>query len=173
MEKQKKLMEKMQENISLVQRVKNDDEMRCKKQAEEADRSAYEAEVNKQARLKQMRQETQAFLFKQMAEKDDRKKQALELKSLQAQILDADSQEYGSIEAQKKIEKLQKYHAFRGELENQMASNQLRKNPAMSENEMKMNRRLLDLVDRTFEHRDQEMAMDVIDDIGPEDAAVQ
>merc|ERR1719443_2372732 len=118
MEKQKKLMEKMQENISLVQRVKNDDEMRCKKQAEEADRSAYEAEVNKQARLKQMRQETQAFLFKQMAEKDDRKRQTAELKTLQAAILDMDSQEYTSIEEQKKIEKKRKYQNHRSQLEN-------------------------------------------------------
>merc|ERR1719387_2077616 len=171
MEKQKKLMEKMQENISLVQRVKNDDEMRCKKQAEEADRSAYEAEVNKQARLKQMRQETQAFLFKQMAEKDDRKRQAAELKSLQAAILDMDSQEYTAIEEQKKVDKKRKYLSHRTQLENQIIKNQDRKNPAMSETEIKMNRRLLTLVERTFEQRDQEIASEQLDDLGPEDAA--
>lgn len=173
MGKQKALMEQMQANVAQVQQAKgDDDERRVRAQQEEGDRCAFEAEMNKQSRLKQMKQETQAFLFKQMAEKDDRKNNDLELKGLQAHILDADSKEYNEIELQKKVDKRSRNVDHRFELERQMVNNASRKKPAMSETEVKMNRRLLNLVDRTFEGRDDDGMGNEDYEMGPEDAAV-
>jgi len=173
MGKQKALMEQMQANVAQVQQAKgDDDERRVRAQQEEADRCAFEAEMNKQSRLKQMKQETQAFLFRQMAEKDDRKNNDLELKGLQASILDADSKEYNSIELQKKVDRRSRNVSHRFELERQMVNNAAQKKPAMTETEVKMNRRLLSLVERTFEGRDDD-GIDGMDyEMGPEDAAV-
>merc|ERR1719408_1122834 len=80
MDKQKSLMERMKENVVKQQQAKGDeDAIRAQRQKEEADARAVEMERNKKAKLQSMRQETQAFLFKQMAEKDGKKRQALEL----------------------------------------------------------------------------------------------
>merc|ERR1711934_460448 len=102
MDKQKALMEKMKDNVIKQQQKKGDEDYRrAAKQKEEADQRAIEMERNKEAKLKEMRYDTQAFLFKQMAEKDEKKEQALELKRLQAGILEADTQEYMQMEKQK------------------------------------------------------------------------
>merc|ERR1712124_49732 len=95
-------MEKMKENVQKQQQKKGDeDSKRAAKQKEEADARAIEMERNKEAKLKEMRHDTQKFLFKQMAEKDEKKGAALELKRLQASILEADTQEYMQMEKQK------------------------------------------------------------------------
>merc|ERR1719353_1875560 len=74
MDKQKALMEKMKENVIKQQKAKGDeDARRAAKQKEEADARAIEMERNKAAKLKDMRHDTQSFLFKQMAEKDEKK----------------------------------------------------------------------------------------------------
>merc|ERR1719199_668278 len=97
MEKQRVLMEKMKENVVAQQQAKGDeDAMRAERQKAEADARALEMERNKHEKLQNMRAETQAFLFKQMAEKDDKKRQALELKQLQAAILEQDTGEYNA-----------------------------------------------------------------------------
>merc|ERR1711937_809343 len=94
---------------------------RAAKQKEEADQRAIEMERNKEEKLKQMRHETQAFLFKQMAEKDEKKEQALELKRLQASILEADTQEYMQMEKQKSQDRRIRNIEHRVELEEQIA----------------------------------------------------
>merc|ERR1719506_1345837 len=71
MERQKALMEKLQANVQQqAQESGDNDAKRAKLQQDEMDRHYAEAERVKQARLKQLRLETQAYLFKQMAEKD-------------------------------------------------------------------------------------------------------
>merc|ERR1711985_162323 len=157
MDKQKALMEKMKENVQKQQAKKGDeDARRAMKQKEEADARAIEMERNKEAKLKEMRHDTQKFLFKQMAEKDEKKEQALELKRLQASILEADTQEYMQMEKQKSHDRRMRNVEHRVLLEEQIAERA--KDPArkyaMSGAEMKMNRQLLDLVDKTLKERD-------------------
>merc|ERR1711985_134410 len=160
MDKQKALMEKMKENVQKQQAKKGDeDARRAAKQKEEADARAIEMERNKEAKLKEMRHDTQKFLFKQMAEKDEKKEQALELKRLQAGILEADTQEYMQMEKQKAHDRRVRNVEHRVLLEEQIAERA--KDPArkyaMSGAEMKMNRQLLDLVDKTLTERDAYM----------------
>merc|ERR1719217_22520 len=74
MERQKALMDKLQANVSQQAKEAGDnDATRAKMQADEQEKHYAEAERIKQERLKQLRLETQAYLFKQMAEKDNRK----------------------------------------------------------------------------------------------------
>merc|ERR1719199_2353365 len=155
MEKQRVLMEKMKENVVAQQQAKGDeDAMRAERQKAEADARALEMERNKQEKLHSMRADTQAFLFKQMAEKDDKKRQTLELKRLQASILEADTAEYMEMEAKKAKEKRIKNVEHRLLLENQIQIKNAKKEFAMSESEIKMNRQLLELVDKTLQERD-------------------
>merc|ERR1712070_592133 len=116
------LMEKMKDNVQKQQKKKGDeDARRAVRQKEEADARAIEMERNKEAKLKEMRFDTQKFLFKQMAEKDEKKEQALELKRLQASILEADTQEYMQMEKQKFQDKRVRNVEHRIELEAQIA----------------------------------------------------
>merc|ERR1711985_158191 len=157
MDKQKALMEKMKQNVQKQQQKKGDeDARRATKQKEEADARAIEMERNKEAKLKEMRYETQNFLFKQMAEKDEKKGQAMELKRLQASILDADTQEYMQMEKQKSQDRRVRNVEHRIELEDQIADRaaEVTRKYAMSGAEVKMNRQLLDLVDKTLKERD-------------------
>merc|ERR1719316_2072955 len=157
MDKQKALMEKMKENVQKQQKKKGDeDARRAAKQKEEADQRAIEMERNKEAKLKEMRHETQQFLFKQMAEKDEKKEQALELKRLQASILEADTQEYMQMEKQKSVDRRVRNIDHRIELEDQIAvrAQEPARKYAMSGAEIKMNRQLLELVDKTLQERD-------------------
>merc|ERR1711985_195258 len=157
MDKQKALMEKMKQNVQKQQQKKGDeDARRAQKQKEEADQRAIEMERNKEAKLKEMRHDTQAFLFKQMAEKDEKKGQALELKRLQASILEADTQEYMQMEKQKSQDRRSRNIEHRIELEDQIADRaaEVTRKYAMSGAEVKMNRQLLDLVDKTLKERD-------------------
>merc|ERR1711924_16123 len=143
MDKQKALMEKMKENVQ-------------KQQKEEGDQRAIEMERNKEAKLREMRHETQAFLFKQMAEKDEKKEQALELKRLQASILEADTQEYMQMEKQKASDRRVRNIEHRILLEDQIAerAKEVSNKYAMSGAEINMTRQLLDLVDKTLQERD-------------------
>merc|ERR1712224_364220 len=143
--------------VQKQQKKKGDeDARRAAKQKEEADARAIEMERNKEAKLKEMRHDTQAFLFKQMAEKDEKKEQDLELKRLQASILEADTQEYMQMEKQKSHDRRTRNVEHRIELEEQIADRaaEVVRKYAMSGAEVKMNRQLLDLVDKTLKERD-------------------
>merc|ERR1712139_418996 len=96
------------------------------------------------------------FLFKQMAEKDEKKEQALELKRLQSAILEADTQEYMQMEKQKSHDRRVRNIEHRIELEDQIAdrAKEPARKYAMSGAEVKMNRQLLDLVTKTLDERD-------------------
>jgi hypothetical protein len=159
MDKQKALMEKMKENVMKQQQAKGDeDALRAERQKAEADARAVEMDRNKQEKLKAMRGDTQAFLFKQMAEKDERKRQALELKRLQATILEVDTNEYNEMESKKAVNRRLKNVEHRLELEQQIYAKQQVKQAAMSESEIKMNAQLLELVDKTLKERDNLLA---------------
>eukprot|EP00913_Durusdinium_trenchii_P003198 g2958.t1 len=97
MERQSELMKKLQENVDTVKKGAGDnDAQRAALQAEEQDRHYFEAESVKQNRLQQMRLENQAYLLKQMEEKDSRKNEEKYLQQIQAAILERDAEDWMS-----------------------------------------------------------------------------
>merc|ERR1719382_1280881 len=121
------------------------------------DRHFFEAENMKQGRLKQLRLENQAYLLKQMEEKDMRKDDDKQLQDIQAQILQRDTQEYNDVERQKTIDKRSRALEHRRDVERQMEQKHLSTIPEMSEAEIAMNKPLLNLVNRTLKTRDEYM----------------
>merc|ERR1719456_318993 len=143
MDKQKALMEKMKENVQKQQQAKGDeDNRRAAKQKEEADARAIEMERNKEAKLRQMRLETQDFLFAQMEEKEGRKEQAYELKRLQAHILDADTKEYTEMEKARAIERRRQNVEHRIELDEQIARKRAEKHFTMERKRQNLEHRI-------------------------------
>merc|ERR1719235_3065828 len=129
-------MDKLQANVAQQAKEAGDnDHMRAQAQADEADRHYAEAERVKQQRLKQLRLETQAYLFKQMAEKDNRKNEDKELQNIQAQILERDTEEYNEIEREKLVAKKIRNFEHRKEIEGQIYARSLQSVPEMSEAE--------------------------------------
>jgi len=166
MGRQKALMEKLQANVSQQAKAAGDnDALRAQLQADEQDQHYSEAERVKQSRLKQLRLETQAYLFKQMAEKDGRKNEDKDLQNIQAQILERDTEEYNEIEREKLVSKKVRNFEHRKEIEGQMMARSKQSVPEMSEAEVKMNRNLLNLVNRTLTVRDERNAQ-MVDEEG-------
>merc|ERR1719181_1038255 len=159
MSRQKALMDKLQANVSQQAKEAGDnDAQRAQMQADEADKHYAEAERVKQQRLKQLRLETQAYLFKQMAEKDSRKNDEKDLQNIQAAILERDTEEYNEIEREKIVAKKIRNYEHRKEIEGQILARSKQSVPEMSEAEVKMNRQLLGLVHRTLAVRDERNA---------------
>merc|ERR1711990_589797 len=159
MGRQKALMDKLQANVAQQAKESGDnDAKRAKMQQDEMDRHYAAAERVKQARLKQLRLETQAYLFKQMAEKDNRRNEEKDLQNIQSQILERDTEEYNEIEREKLISKKMRNWEHRKEIEGQIQARSRQSVPEMSEAEIKMNRQLLNLVNRTLNVRDERQA---------------
>merc|ERR1711972_1106178 len=155
MEKQAQLMKKLQENVAAVQKGAGDnDAQRALAQQEEMDRHFFEAEALKQQRLKQLRVENQSYLLKQMEEKDERKDEDKQLQHIQAHILTKDTEEYNEIERRKTVDRRLRNVEHRKDIEKQMEYKHSVSVPQMSEIEMKLNKPLLNLVNRTLENRD-------------------
>merc|ERR1712151_40040 len=155
MARQKDLMEKLQENVAAQAKDAGDnDAKRANMQQAEMDRHYFEAEKTKMQRLKQMRLENQAYLLRQMGEKDGRKEEDRSLANIQAQILEKDTEEYNEIERQKAIERRIRNFDHRQELEHQISIRAGQRAPEMSQAEMDLNRPLLNLVHRTLHDRD-------------------
>jgi len=156
--RQKELMEKMKENVVAQQQAKGDeDARRAQKQKEERDARDVEMERNKAQKLRQMRLETQDFLFAQMEEKEARKAQAVQLKGLQARILEEDTKEYMDMEKQRSLERHRLNLEHRLELDEQMRRKKQMTQEfkyCMSENEVSMNKQLLEVVEKTLKERD-------------------
>ncbi|CAK9025103.1 unnamed protein product [Durusdinium trenchii] len=156
MERQSELMKKLQENVDTVKKGAGDnDAQRAALQAEEQDRHYFEAESVKQNRLQQMRLENQAYLLKQMEEKDSRKNEEKYLQQIQAAILERDAEEYNSVEKQKVIDRRVRNLEHRKDIERQMEYKARQSVPEMSEAEIQLNRPLLELVERTLQTRDE------------------
>merc|ERR1712014_165784 len=159
MARQKELMEKLQANVSAQAKdAGNNDAKRANLQQAEMDRHYFEAEKTKMQRLKQMRLENQAYLLRQMGEKDGRKEDERTLANIQAQILEKDTEEYNEIERQKAIERRIRNFEHRQELERQISVRAGQRAPEMSQAEMDLNRPLLNLVHRTLNERDNAAA---------------
>lgn len=159
-DRQKTLMDKMQATVGAQAAAKGaEDEIRAAKQKEEADIRTLELEVNKQRKLKQMREENRDYLLKQMQAKADKKTQALELKKMQAQILVEDTKQYEEVEKKKREDKKLRSYEAKLELQQQIQMKQAEiKNVEMSVAESQINRDLLQLVSETLAKRDAEAA---------------
>jgi len=159
-DRQKALMDKMQATVGAQAAAKGaEDEIRAAKQKEEADIRTLELEVNKQRKLKQMREENRDYLLKQMQAKADKKTQALELKKMQAQILVEDTKQYEEVEKKKQEDKKLRSYEAKLELQQQIQMKQAEiKNVEMSVAESQINRDLLELVSETLAKRDAEAA---------------
>lgn len=155
LERQTQLMKKLQENVESVKKDAGDnDAHRAAAQQEEQDRHFFEAEAVKQNRLKQLRLENQAYLLKQMDEKEGRREDDRQLQNIQAAILERDSEEYTEIERQKVVDRRLRNLEHRKDIERQMEYRLRQSAPEMSEAEIAMNKPLLNLVNRTLEQRD-------------------
>merc|ERR1712072_1454034 len=136
----------------------DEDARRAQKQKEERDARDVEMERNKAQKLRQMRLETQDFLFAQMEEKEARKAQAVQLKGLQARILEEDTKEYMDMEKQRSLERHRLNLEHRLELDEQMRRKKQMTAEfkyCMSENEVSMNKQLLEVVEMTLNERDE------------------
>jgi len=157
LDRQKQLMDKLQANVAAQAKNAGDaDAQRANAQQEEIDRHYFEAEKKKQERLKQLRLENKAYLFKQMGEKDARKDEEKELSDIQARILQRDTEEYNTIEREKAFEKRSRNFEHRKDIEKQMLLRGRQQALEMSNHEVQMNKPLLELVHRTLQDRDQQ-----------------
>merc|ERR1712060_744872 len=155
LQRQNELMAKLQANVDGIKKGAGDnDAARANAQQDEMDRHFFEAEKVKQNRLQQMRLENQAYLLKQMDEKDGRKEDERDLQNIQAQILIQDTNEYNRMEKDKVINRRQRLVEHSNDIKKQMLQNIAKSQPTMTEAEMQMNKPLLDLVHRTLDERD-------------------
>merc|ERR1719379_1184119 len=97
--------------------------VRVAQEQKSASMKALQLERKKRDELKVMRLENQSYLFEQMKQKEDAKKQEQEEKLMQAQYLSADTAHFHSSEQQKLTDKRARNIEHRRELENQIISN--------------------------------------------------
>lgn len=146
-EKQVELSEKMKVIVAQQQATKGDlDQQLANRQKAEADARAVAALQHKEERLREMRHANQAFLFQQMAEKQDRRNADKEMKQLQAEILEAEMASYLQIEKQRSQDRRSKNVEHRLELQSQIAQRKAEPGrDAMSASELAMNKQVLSL----------------------------
>eukprot|EP00428_Durinskia_dybowskii_P029634 CAMPEP_0170231608 /NCGR_PEP_ID=MMETSP0116_2-20130129/15539_1 /TAXON_ID=400756 /ORGANISM="Durinskia baltica, Strain CSIRO CS-38" /LENGTH=495 /DNA_ID=CAMNT_0010482381 /DNA_START=60 /DNA_END=1547 /DNA_ORIENTATION=- len=150
-DRQAALMKKLQENVDGLKKGAGDnDAARAAAQQEEMDRHFFEAEQMKQNRLRELRHENQAYLLRQMEEKDMRRSEEKELQNIQAMILHRDAEEYNEVERQKLISRRQLLSEHAKDIKKQVAYKLSQSVPIMTEAEIAMNKPLLQLVDRTL-----------------------
>merc|ERR1719416_268328 len=155
LQRQNELMAKLQANVDGIKKGAGDnDAARAAAQQEEMDRHFFEAEAVKQNRLKQMRLENQAYLLRQVDEKDSRKEDDRDLQNIQAQILMRDTEEYNQMEKNKVINRRKKLVEHSNDIKKQIVYKLAQSTPVMTDAEMQMNKPLLQLVHRTLEERD-------------------
>ncbi|KAF4669892.1 hypothetical protein FOL47_002323 [Perkinsus chesapeaki] len=161
--RQKALMEAMKETVVKEQNAKANEMLeRADKQQAEANARAEERDRLKEERLRDMRHQTQDYLFQQMAEKESRKKHAQMLKDLQAQILESDTRAYLDNEAMRAQQRREYNIEHRKLLEKQMKDKEQQNVVAkyeMSPVEIRINRQLLNVVDKSLKERDEAMAV--------------
>jgi len=153
--RQKTLLEKMKADVLSAQRAQGtEDEKRAQAQMDEMNTRAAHADSTKIEKLESLRLETQDYLFMQMAEKDSKKRKALELKELQAGVLQKDAEEYKVVQDEKDIQRRLRNLQHRAQLETQIQEKQSRTSKNMSESEITMNLDLIEKVEKTLAERD-------------------
>jgi len=153
-ERQKLLMKKMEENvIKTIQAKADDDNHRALQQQAERDVRQMEIEKFKKEKLEKMRQEMLETLNEQIAEKKERKKEENEMKELHAQILQADTAEFQEYENRRRELQKKIYRKYREQLRDQIQNireNRKREDGSMNEEEIRMNRDLIEVVEKVL-----------------------
>lgn len=153
--RQKALIEKMKTEVQSAQKAQGqEDAIRAKMQQDELNKRAQEVEKQKKLKLEELRHETQDYLFMQMAEKDNKKRNALELKDLQACVLKEDAEQYKVAEADKVLQRKLRNLENRAQLETQIQDKHSQKSKLMSDSEITMNLDLINVVEQTLKERD-------------------
>jgi len=152
---QKKMIAAMEDQMTQqAEAAGKEDALRARAQREEAEKRASAIDTLKNQKLKEMRHETQNFLFQQMAEKESRAVEKETIKNLQAAVYKADEEEYNDAEAQKVIDRKARNMKNRAELEKQIEARKGLKKKAMSSSEISMNIDLINVVEQTLKERD-------------------
>eukprot|EP00933_Yihiella_yeosuensis_P069653 TRINITY_DN763_c1_g1_i1.p1 TRINITY_DN763_c1_g1~~TRINITY_DN763_c1_g1_i1.p1 ORF type:complete len:491 (+),score=142.70 TRINITY_DN763_c1_g1_i1:174-1646(+) len=158
MARQAELVKKLQDTMDGGKKGGADNDVaRAAAQQDEMDRHFFEAENVKQNRLKQMRLENQAYLLKQMEDKDCRKDEDKYLQTVQAQILQRDAEEYKEVERKKVSDRRAILTEHGKEIGKQMKLKAKQSVPEMSQAEIRMNKPLLSLVTKTLKARDEQL----------------
>jgi len=153
--RQKALIEKMKSDVQTAAAEQGkEDAIRAKAQRDEADNRAALIENLRAQKLQDMKDQTQQFLFQQMAEKDIKKVDAMRLKDLQATVLLADQEDYKAVEEEKVLSRRLRNLENRAQLEKQIHEKHQVKTKAMSASEISMNIDLINVVEKTLKERD-------------------
>eukprot|EP00921_Rhytidocystis_pertsovi_P008113 GHVQ01013366.1.p1 GENE.GHVQ01013366.1~~GHVQ01013366.1.p1 ORF type:complete len:254 (-),score=54.67 GHVQ01013366.1:586-1347(-) len=142
--RQKQLMDRMADTVVKITDQKDEiAATRAQRQQEVASAKQLERESKKAQELKKMREETRDFLFKQMAEKSERKIAESESKRRQAEALKADTEAF--LESEKNTSRSRRLRNIqhKEELNKQIEEHSCKKEPAMSPSEICMNSDLL------------------------------
>ena len=160
LERQKLLMKKMEETVSLrVNQKTNDDNVRALKQQAENDARAIEIENFKQRRYAEMKAEMARTVQEQIEEKRSRKMEDDELRNMHAHILKLDTIEFDKSEAQRKEITKRLYRKYRQQLLEQISHNAHREKAHeeyMNAEEIKLNRDLIEVVEKTLRDEDKQ-----------------
>jgi len=156
--RQKEMIDKMKEQVFAQQAAAGkEDAIRARAQQDEAENRACTIDKMKKEKLQLMRQDTQSFLFQQMAEKENRKQETEKLKDLHSAVYKADGDEYRMMEEEKVKNRQQRNMENRQELEKQIEARKASKKKQMSSSEISMNIDLINVVEKTLKERDQIM----------------
>lgn len=114
-------------------------------QKREADGRANAIMQHREDRLKEMRQQNQAFLFQQMEEKRIRKEEEAVLTQLNADLAGAENRAFLDMEKQRSTSRRERNVAHRKLLEKQIAENQAleERKDALSTHELALNKQVL------------------------------
>jgi len=158
-ERQKTLLEKMQWKVDQQQSKRADeDNNRAIKQAAEREERAAELDRLKRERLAELQSTTVAVLDRQVREKEEAKKQKEAVKSLFTKIIEDDTKDFQQEEHARALAKQQRFREYKLALEKQIQDKRQQSAAVprpneMTDYEMKINRKLLEVVDRTLNER--------------------
>jgi hypothetical protein len=154
-ERQKMLIKRMEEGVlKTIQAKSNDDNIRALKQQAEMDARAIEVERFKQDRIAQLKEEMKDALQKQIAHKDARRKEEEELQNIHSRILRLDTELFNKSETDKQLSRQERLRKYKEELRQQIEQvHRSRKSrlDALSNQELLMNRELMELVEATLQ----------------------
>jgi hypothetical protein len=150
--RQKELIRRMEETVTKkIQEKSNDDNMRALKQQAERDARCIEIDAFKMKRLDECREEMKRTLAQQIQEKERRQREEAELREIHAQILRLDSEEFIKSEKERQELRRKLVSKYKQQLNEQIKASTNRnevKKDGMSQQEILLNRDLIDVVER-------------------------
>lgn len=159
--KQKALLEKTQWKVAEAHsRRADEDNIRAVKQAAEKEERAAELDRLKKERLAALQKTTNAVLERQVREKEEAKKREASVKEIFTQIMNDDSQEFVKEQNEKVMYRRMQFQDYKRALEAQARAKRdevagmVGSRFSMTDQEVQINHKLLEVVDRTLAERD-------------------